>query len=89
MTILIDPPVWPAWGTVFSHLVSDESLEELHEFALSNGVSPRAFDVDHYDVPERLYDDLVAAGALEVRATELIRRLIRSGMRVRAVARLR
>ena len=33
MTVLIDPPAWPAHGTVFSHLVSDASLEELHAFA--------------------------------------------------------
>ena len=33
MSIYIDPPVWPAHGTVFSHLISDVSLAELHEFA--------------------------------------------------------
>ncbi|MGO2004190.1 DUF4031 domain-containing protein, partial [Arthrobacter rhombi] len=33
MAILIDPPLWPAHGTVFSHLVSDVSVEELHAFA--------------------------------------------------------
>lgn len=87
MAVLIDPPLWPAWGTVFSHLVSDASLDELHAFARRNGVPAAAFDVDHYDVPERMYDDLVAAGAEPVRATVLIRRLIASGMRVRAVDR--
>lgn len=84
MAVLIDPPRWPAWGTVFSHLVSDTSLDELHAFARANDVSPRAFDLDHYDVPERMYDALVAAGAEPVRETELIRRLIASGLRVRA-----
>lgn len=87
MAVLIDPPVWPAWGTVFSHLVSDTSLDELHAFAARNGVPEAAFDVDHYDVPKRLYDALVDAGAQPVRGTELIRRLIASGMRVRAVDR--
>lgn len=87
MAILIDPPRWPAWGTVFSHLVSDSSLEELHAFARANGVPAAAFDHDHYDVPERMYEHLVAAGALAVRETELIRRLIRGGMRVRATDR--
>lgn len=87
MAILIDPPRWPAWGTIFSHLVSDSSLDELHEFARANGVPAAAFDLDHYDVPERMYDALVAAGALAVRETELIRRLIASGLRVRAVDR--
>lgn len=84
MAVLIDPPVWPAWGTVFSHLVSDTSLDELHAFARANGVPERAFDRDHYDVPCRLYDDLVSAGAEPVRGTELIRRLIAAGLRVRA-----
>ena len=84
MAVLIDPPRWPAWGTVFSHLVSDSSLAELHTFARAHGVPAAAFDHDHYDVPERMYDDLVAAGAEPVRETELIRRLIASGLRVRA-----
>ena len=47
MTVLIDPPAWPAHGTVFSHLVSDASLEELHAFARAAGLSERAFDRDH------------------------------------------
>lgn len=67
MAILIDPPVWPAHGTTFSHLVSDTSLEELHTFARARGVHPRAFDLDHYDVPAESYDALVAAGAHPVR----------------------
>lgn len=83
MAILIDPPVWPAHGTTFSHLVSDTSLAELHAFASANHVHPRAFDLDHYDVPAESYDKLVAAGAKPVRARELVQRLIASGLRVR------
>lgn len=82
MAILIDPPLWPAHGTVFSHLVSDASLEELHAFASAAGLPERAFDLDHYDVPLRRYDSLVAAGAVPVTAAELTRRLITSGLRV-------
>ena len=59
--ILVDPPRWPAHGTLFSHLVSDSSLSELHLLAAAIGLSPRAFDHDHYDVPERLYDPAIAA----------------------------
>lgn len=84
MAILIDPPLWPAHGTDFSHLVSDVSVEELHAFASNAGLSRRAFDRDHYDVPRRRFDALVAAGALPVPATELARRLIRSGVRIPA-----
>ncbi|MGB4917365.1 MAG: DUF4031 domain-containing protein, partial [Propionicimonas sp.] len=72
MAILIDPPRWPAHGTHFSHLVSDASLAELHEFATAAGIPHRAFDHDHYDVPARRYDDLVAHGAVPVRETELV-----------------
>ncbi|MFZ1411932.1 MAG: DUF4031 domain-containing protein, partial [Micropruina sp.] len=89
MAILIDPPRWPAHGTVFSHLVSDTSLEELHAFAAAAGVPTRAFDHDHYDVAMRRYDDLVARGAEEVSANNLVRRLVASGLRVRASARTR
>ncbi|MDN5571725.1 MAG: DUF4031 domain-containing protein [Propionibacteriaceae bacterium] len=81
--ILIDPPRWPAHGTLFSHLVSDASLTELHLFARRTGLSPRAFDHDHYDVPAERHAGLVAAGALDVDSRELVRRLVAGGLRVR------
>ncbi len=84
VAILIDPPLWPAHGTWFSHLVSDVSLAELHAFAAAAGVSTRAFDADHYDVPARMHDDLVTRGAVSVPAGELIRRLRASGLRIPA-----
>lgn len=83
MALLIDPPRWPAHGTRFSHLVSDASLGELLEFADSCGLPVRAFDHDHYDVPERRWADLVAAGARPTSASTLVRRLVASGLRVR------
>ena len=82
MSIYIDPPTWPAHGTVFSHLISDASLAELHEFAAAAGISERAFDRDHYDVPAHLYDELVRAGAQELSGAELTRTLIASGLRI-------
>ena len=82
MSIYIDPPTWPAHGTVFSHLISDASLAELHEFAAAAGISERAFDRDHYDVPAHLYDELVRAGAKELSGAELTRTLIASGLRI-------
>ena len=84
MTILVDTPLWPAHGRLWSHLVSDESLDELHAFAAHAGIPRRAFDLDHYDVPEERLDDLVAAGALRVTSSELTRALIASGLRIRA-----
>lgn len=82
MSILIDPPLWPAHNTFFSHLVSDTSLDELHAFAREQQVPQRAFDRDHYDVPQARYQQLLRAGAQEVSAGELVRRLISSGIRI-------
>jgi hypothetical protein len=84
VAILIDDPRWPAHGTVWAHLVSDSSLDELHAFAHVNGIGRRAFDLDHYDVPAHAHARLVAAGAEHVTGHELVRRLIASGLRVRA-----
>lgn len=79
--ILVDPPLWPAHGTLFSHLVSDTSLAELHAFAELIGLSARAYDRDHYDLPVSHYDDAVAAGAREVAPSEVVRALRRAGLR--------
>lgn len=84
MSILIDPPRWPAHGTVFAHLVSDTSLDELHQFAAQQEISLRAFDKDHYDVPRERYEHLVRAGAKEVTGGELVRALVASGLRIPA-----
>ena len=80
--ILIDQPIWPAHGTVWAHIVSDTSLEELHEFAARAGIPARGFDRDHYDVPARLWQELVALGAQPVGVREFVRRLEASGLRV-------
>ncbi|MFF2369374.1 DUF4031 domain-containing protein [Agromyces sp. NPDC058110] len=82
MTVLIDTPLWPKHGTVWAHLVSDESIAELRAFADAAGLPARAFDLDHYDVPVERYDELVAAGAVPVPPRELVRRLAASGLRV-------
>ena len=82
MAVLIDPPLWPKHGTVWSHLVSDSSIEELTAFAERAGIPRRGFDLDHYDVPAERYDELVAAGAEPVPPRELVRRLAASGLRV-------
>ena len=84
VTVLVDVPMWPAHGRLWAHLVSDASLEELHGFASRAGLPPRSFDLDHYDVPDERIDALVALGAQQVSAHELTRRLIASGLRVRA-----
>lgn len=83
MTVLIDEPVWPAHGTVWAHLVSDTAYDELHAFAQRAGIPRRAFDNDHYDVPVRRRDELIALGAEPVTGRELLRRLQLAGLRVR------
>ncbi|WP_327091658.1 DUF4031 domain-containing protein [Nonomuraea sp. NBC_01738] len=84
MTVLIDPPNWPGpRGLMWSHLVSDVSLEELHTFAALLGVPRRAFDRDHYDVPETVHARAVELGAHAVGSRELLARLIAAGLRRR------
>ncbi|MGK2853543.1 MAG: DUF4031 domain-containing protein [Microbacteriaceae bacterium] len=83
MAVLIDPPLWPNHGTIWSHLVSDTSLEELHYFASGAGLPSRGFDHDHYDVPAEHYYVLIALGAEAVDSRQLVRRLVASGLRVR------
>ena len=82
MTVLIDTPLWPKHGTVWSHLVSDGRSPSCARSPSAPGVPPRAFDLDHYDVPVERYDELVAAGAEPVSPRELVRRLAASGLRV-------
>ncbi|MEP6799620.1 MAG: DUF4031 domain-containing protein, partial [Lapillicoccus sp.] len=95
MTTWIDHPIWPRHGTVFAHLMSDSSLEELHACAERAGLHPRSFEGDHYDVPQQRYAAVLAAGATATTGADLVRRLLASGLRIhkrrgdRPVARVR
>ena len=82
MTVLIDQPIWPAHDTTWAHIISDTSLDELHDFAARAGLPRRSFDLDHYDVPARMWSALVAAGAQPVGVREFVTRLQASGLRV-------
>lgn len=81
--ILIDPPRWPHRGRLFSHVASDVSIAELHEFALLVGLHPRSYDGDHYDLPAERYDEVVAAGARPVTNRELLAAVQIAGLRFR------
>ncbi len=83
MGVWIDPPAWPAHGRLYAHLVTDSDVAELHAVAAAAGVPPRAFDGDHYDVPERLWQAAVAAGARPTSGADLVARLNASGLRLR------
>jgi hypothetical protein len=82
VTVLIDEPRWHHEGRVWSHLVSDESFEELHEFAQRMGIPARGFHGDHYDLPEEWYKDAVERGAVPTPSRELVRRLRTAGLRM-------
>ena len=81
MAILVDQPVWRFRGTLWCHLVSDASYDELHAFAAVLGIPPAAFQGDHYDLPEDHRARAVALGATEVGSRELVRRLRAAGLR--------
>lgn len=81
VAVLIDPPMWPTQGRLWSHLVSDTSLAELHGFAARLGVPARGFEGDHYDVTAEDHGAAVSAGAIPVGSRELLRRLRASGLR--------
>jgi hypothetical protein len=90
VTVLIDPPQWPGpRGLMWSHLVSDTSLDELHVFAARLSVPVRAFDRDHYDVPETVHAFAVSLGAQAVTSRELLQRLVAAGLRRRKVHAVR
>jgi hypothetical protein len=82
VAILVDQPRWWWRGRRWCHLVSDESLAELHAFAAMVGIPRRGFQGDHYDVPEEHRDRVVAAGAQEVDSRQLVRRLRSAGLRL-------
>jgi len=81
--ILVDQAIWPWRGHRWAHLVSDESYDELHEFAARLGIPRRAFQGDHYDVPAHLREAAIALGAQPVDARVLVRRLREAGLRQR------
>ncbi len=68
-------------------MVSDTSLQELHEFAESLGIPPRGFHGDHYDLPQYMRDKAVQMGAEPVTSKELVRRLGSAGLRLTASQR--
>ncbi len=83
VTIWVDPAVWPAHGHLWSHVISDLSLAELHDFAQRAGIPSRSFEGDHYDVPAQRLDDVIAAGATATSGRDGARRLAMSGLRFR------
>jgi uncharacterized protein DUF4031 len=88
VTVYIDPPNWPGHGRFWSHLISDQSYDELHAFADGIGLPRRAFDLDHYDVIADRYEAALVAGARPVSSREIVRLLWAAGLRRRKISRL-
>ena len=63
------------------HLVSDTSLEELHEFAIGIGLKRHFFQVHrnhpHYDLTASMRGKAIWRGVYIVSSKELVRRMIR------------
>lgn len=79
--ILIDRPLWYKDGERWSHLVSNVSFEELHSFVDLLGVPRKAFQGDHYDIPERLLARSIELGAVLVDPRRLLSELKAAGLR--------
>jgi Protein of unknown function (DUF4031) len=88
VTVYIDPPTWPGHGHHWSHLISDQSYEELHGFAARIGIPRRGFERDHYDVIAERYGAALAEGAQPVSSREIVALLTSSGLRRRRQSRL-
>jgi hypothetical protein len=79
--LYVDPPAWPARGRLWSHLISDVSLAELHAFAEMLGAPRRGFERDHYDIPAERFPVAVWLGATVVPTREIAGRLRAAGLR--------
>ncbi|MGI8768028.1 MAG: DUF4031 domain-containing protein [Propionibacteriaceae bacterium] len=86
--IFVDRPTWPGHGRLWSHLISDTSLAELHAFADLVGIPPSAFERDHYDVVGDRFASMQAAGATVISSREIVAKLVQAGLRRRKVSRL-
>lgn len=64
-------------GVRWCHLVSDSSFEELHTFAEKLGLKRAWFQGDHYDLTPGKRRLAVNYGAIEVRAIELVGKMVK------------
>lgn len=83
MAILVDSAVWPWRNRMWAHLISDTSLQELHDFAARLHLPEGAFGGDHYDITDELRDCAIAEGAQPVDSRTIVRALHAAGLRKR------
>ncbi len=68
------------WRRRCGHLVSDSSLDELHEFAAGLGLRREWFQIKsipHYDLTGEHYQLALERGAILVSSREIVRRAVR------------
>ncbi len=70
-------------GRRWAHLASDESYDELHDFARRLGTRRLGFQGDHYDVDQVDRERALDLGATATESRELVRRLRGAGLRNR------
>ena len=87
VALLLDDAHWPWRGRLWCHLVSDHSLDELHAFAAWIGIPARAFQGDHYDIPEEARPVAIEEGARAVTSREIVLALYAAGLRRRPADR--
>lgn len=83
MALYLDPPERRTVGGRLrwtSHLISDTSLAELHNFAQALGLPAKAFHEkprrSHYDLLDTWVGKAIAAGAVPISAKALVEKLI-------------
>jgi len=82
VTIYVDQCRWSHKDLHWCHMVSDVSIEDLHQFAAHLGVPRRGFHGDHYDLPQHVRDLALGHGAIEVSSREVVAILMRTGLRM-------
>lgn len=87
MALLLDEAHWAWRGRMWCHLISDQSLDELHAFAEWIGIPRRAFSRDHYDIPADARPVAIEEGALVVTSREIVLALYAAGLRLRPADR--
>ncbi len=87
MAIFVDESQWWFKDHQWCHMVSNYSFEELHLFAVTLEIPPRAFHGDHYDLPVHIRARAIDLGAQVVTSRELVTHLVSSGLRMSAAQR--
>lgn len=81
--MIVDAAIWEWRGERWAHLVSDESLRELHDFAQRLGKRRIGFQGDHYDIDTADRCRALTMGAEPVDSRVLVSRLRAAGLRQR------